>query len=110
MTALTNVSPLRLFRRLSALSLHNMCSRPILDAEAHGKDGNNRPEQLYFSTGDVSHCFFSFLSHFICVQAHFVAPAFCPESDFYCSGSGAGQRFVCTILHLISAAAVCDFL
>lgn len=108
MTALTNVSTLRLFCRLSALSLSNMCPCPILDAEAHGKDNNNCPEQLYLSNGDVSPSF-SFLSHFVRmrVQAHFVAPAF-SRVRLLLQWLG-GWPAVC-LHNPKSAAAVCDLL
>lgn len=38
--------------RLSDLSLSGMHPSPVPDAEAHGKDGNKRPEQLYFPNGE----------------------------------------------------------
>lgn len=65
------------FSRLSALSLRSMCPCPISDAEAHGKDGNSHPEQLYLSNGEVLlglslHCCFSRL-YYIVIQAYFVA-------------------------------------
>lgn len=88
-----------------------MCPCAIPDAEAHGKDSNICPEQLYLSNGDVSLCSFSFLSCFPYVQIYFVPLApHCPEPDFYSSGSGTGQQLVYTVFYLISVAAVCDFL
>lgn len=39
--------------RVSGLSLGSMRPRSIPDAEAHGKDGNNRPQQLCVSNGEV---------------------------------------------------------
>ena len=50
-----------LFPRLSDLSLRSMHPCPIPDAEAHGKNSNSCPEQLYLSNGEVSWCLF-FLS------------------------------------------------
>lgn len=58
----------RLSPRLSALSLRSMHPCPIPDAEAHGKDGNNCPMQLYLSNGEECWCF---LSH--CIQPYFIA-------------------------------------
>lgn len=52
--------PVHLFPRPSALSLRSMRPCPIPDAEAHGKDGNNCPEQLYLPNGEVSRRFFVF--------------------------------------------------
>lgn len=48
---------------------------PISDAEAHGKDGNSHPEQLYLSNGEVLlglslHCYFSRM-YYIVIQAKF---------------------------------------
>lgn len=48
---------LRFSIRLSDLSLRSMHPSPVPDAEAHGEDGNNRPEQLYFPNGEVSRSF-----------------------------------------------------
>lgn len=57
--------------RLSDLSLCSMHPCPVPDAEAHGKDGNNCPEQLYLSNGEVSRCFFSCcLSSFLSTVRH----------------------------------------
>lgn len=55
-----------LFPRISALSLHSMCPCPVPDAEAHGKDSNNRPEQLYLSNGELVSVFLPMCAGFIC--------------------------------------------
>lgn len=47
------------FARCSDLSLCGMHPSPVPDAEAHGKDGNKRPEQLYFPNGEVLPSFHS---------------------------------------------------
>lgn len=52
MDALT-IPPVRFFTRCSDLSLCGMHPSPVPDAEAHGKDGDKRPEQLYFPDGEA---------------------------------------------------------
>lgn len=44
---------LHFFARFSDLSLCSMHPSPVPDAEAHGKDGDKRPQQFYFPNGKV---------------------------------------------------------
>lgn len=87
MSALT-VSPspsVHLSTRLSDLSLRSMHPSPIPDAEAHGEDGNNRPEQLYFPNGEVS---WSFPLTFAQTGRRCLLSA---SVFFFCSDAGIGR-------------------
>lgn len=68
--------------RLSDLSLRSMHPSPIPDAEAHGEDGNNRLEQLYFPNGEVP---WSFPFAFTQTGRRCLLPA---SVFFFCSDAG----------------------
>lgn len=88
--------------RRSDLSLRSMHPCPIPDAEAHGEDGNNCPEQLYLSNGEVSRSFFPppSLPPCFCAPASFTALSLC--QTWNCGGAEL-HRLNIWYLHLRSA-------
>lgn len=70
----------RLSPRLSDLSLCSMHPCPIPDAEAHGKDGNNCPEQLCLPNGEVFHL------HLHSGLLYSISSLL--STEFYCNGAG----------------------
>lgn len=73
------------------LSLCTMRPRPIPDAEAHGKDGNNCPEQLYLSNGE---CLKKKKNDIPPLSSPLFHALFSPLYDFYCIGSGSACLLV----------------